>query len=382
MTCSPSKIGLVLQGGGARGAYQIGVLKAVAEIWGQKPSPFPIVTGASVGAINAAQVAAASTDFQRGMARLEKLWRGLTCDAIYETSPSAIAASSARWLWSIVAGGLGWGDPCSLLDNRPLGKLLDSTFRPNRISRAIQLGALDALCITASSYGDGSAITFLESRGGIEDWSRVRRKSLRTRIESEHLMASSALPYVFPAIRVGDRYFGDGALRLTAPLSPAIRCGAEKLLVIGARDNHPGGSGGSGTETYPSIGDMSGHALDIMFNDNLESDCERLERVNRTVKLLTPEAREKTRLRQIEFRSLQPSQDLRDIAADHRSEMPRTIQLLLKSLGAWGEDARLISYLLFEPGFIGALIDLAYDDTMARSNEIADFLKPDSTSSS
>ena len=369
-----TKTGLVLQGGGARGAYQVGVLKAITEIVGSQKSPFPIVSGASVGAINAAPLAAASSDFCRGVAKLERLWRGLHCHNVYETRPTAIAVTTARWLWSIAAGGLGLGDPSSLLDNRPLDKLLRQNFKRERIPKAIRSGALSALCITASSYERGEAITFIEACDGIEGWERVRRKGIHAEIGVDHLMASSALPFVFPAKDIDGSYLGDGALRLTAPLSPAIRCGAEKLLIIGVRDNKPGRDKGKSTAAYPSFGDMAGHALDIMFNDDLDADCERLQRINKTVALIPDKKREKSGLRHIDFMTLQPSRDLRDVAADHADEMPRTIQLLLKSLGAWGDDARLVSYLLFEPGYIGALIDLGHDDTMARLEELQDFL--------
>ena len=188
-------------------------------------------------------------------------------------------------------------------------------------------------------------------------------------------MASAALPFVFPAKRVGQRLFGDGALRLTAPLAPAIHCGAKKLLVIGVRDSEEAATVCEVPEPYPSMGDMGGHALDILFNDDLDADYERLERINHTVSLLPPEALSQTDLRQIDLCSLQPSKDLRVIAAKYKSEMPRTIQLLLKSIGAWGDDSRLISYLLFEPGYINALIELGYKDVIARRDEVAGFLQ-------
>ena len=369
------KLGLVLQGGGARGAYQVGALKAIGEIWGQRQSPFQIISGTSVGAINAAPLAAASTDFRRGTKRLEKLWSGLRCDSIFKTHPAAIAGSSARWVWSFVAGGFGMGKPCSLLDNKPLETLLNNAFQRDGIDRSIHRGALHALCITASSYGEGSSITFIEAIDGIEEWDRARRKGRRTTIGTEHLMASAALPFVFPAKRVGQRLFGDGALRLTAPLAPAIHCGAKKLLVIGVRDNEEAASVCEVPEPYPSMGDMGGHALDILFNDDLDADYERLERINHTVSLLPPEVLSQTNLREIDLCSLQPSKDLRVIAAKYKSEMPHTIRLLLKSIGAWGDDSRLISYLLFEPGYINALIELGYKDVIARRDEVAGFLQ-------
>ncbi|MDA3857759.1 MAG: patatin-like phospholipase family protein [Roseovarius sp.] len=370
-----AQAGLVLQGGGARGAYQVGALKAIAEITGSRRNPFPIISGASVGAINAAPLAAASMDFQRGVKHLETLWHGLSCDSIYETRPSAIIATSARWLWTLAFGGLGVGDPCALLDNRPLSQLLQREFQRDGIARAIRQGALRALCITASSYNGGEAVTFFEAVEDAEGWQRARRLGVRTEIQADHLMASTALPFIFAAVRVENQYFGDGSLRLTAPLSPAIRMGADRLLVIGARDGERNSGKDGETEEYPSIGDMGGHALDILFNDNLDADIERLHRINKTVQLLSPKRREESGLRFIDLITLQPSRDLRHIAGEHAHEMPRTIRLLLRSIGSWGKDGRLVSYLLFEPGYVGALIRLGYEDTMKRRDELREFLR-------
>ncbi len=367
------KTGLVLQGGGARGAYQIGVLKAVAKIAKPRKSPFPIVSGASVGGINAAPLAASSGDFRGGVKHLEELWRGLHCDDIFHTHATAIAASSARWLWSIVFGGLGIGDPCALLDNAPLRQLLERETDWRHLYRAIRRGNLDALCITASSYQTGQAVTWFMARDGTDGWERAKRIGIRAEIRTDHLMASSALPFVFPAINVDGEYFGDGSLRLTTPLSAPIRMGAERLFIISVRDKSVGPQEGKAPE-YPSIGEMAGHALDIMFNDNLESDHERLGRINETLSQMQEATRESMALKLIDTLMISPSRDLRTVASEHADEMPRSIRLLLRSLGSWGKDDRLVSYLLFEPGYIGALIDLGYGDAMGRKDEIASFL--------
>jgi NTE family protein len=253
--------------------------------------------------------------------------------------------------------------------------LLQREFKRDGIARAIRQGALRALSITASSYNGGEAVTFFESVKGVEGWQRARRIGMRTEIQADHLMASTALPFIFAAVRVENQYFGDGSLRLTAPLSPAIRMGADRLLVIGARDAERNSGKDGETGEYPSIGDMGGHALDILFNDNLEADIERLHRINKTVQLLSPKRREESGLRFIDLITLQPSRDLRNIAEEHAHEMPRTIRLLLRSIGSWGKDGRLVSYLLFEPGYIGALIELGYEDTIKRCDEIREFLR-------
>lgn len=197
---------------------------------------------------------------------------------------------------------------------------------------------------------------------------------MRAEIGARHLVASSSLPFIFAPVKLSDQYFGDGSLRLTAPLSPAIRAGADRLFVIAARDNLPD-EGGAADAPAPTFGEMAGHALDILFNDNLDADHERLTRINNTVSLLSEDARSKTPLREIETLRLSPSQDLRDFAVRYANEMPAFIRLLMRSIGSWGKDGRLISYLLFEPGYITALIDLGYADTMARRDEVRQFLR-------
>lgn len=374
-TKNPLKTALVLQGGGARGAYQVGVLKAVAKIGGSHRTPFPIFSGASVGAINAASLAASASHFRKGVHKLETLWRSLHCHDIYDTHATAIIATSSRWLWSIVFGGLGVSGPCALLNNEPLRRLLEREVNSRHVKTVIRSGNLRALCITASSYAEGRAVTWFTAAEEVEEWQRAKRIGVRVEIGADHLMASAALPFVFAAGNVDGAYYGDGSLRLTSPLSPPIRMGADRLFIISTRDQSVGPQAGK-KATYPSIGEMAGHALDIMFNDNLEADHERLLRINNTLSQMTDENRAKVPLRIIDTLMVFPSRDLRVVASEHAHEMPRSIRLLLRSLGTWGEDDRLVSYLLFEPGYIGALIDLGYEDAMARADEITDFMSP------
>ncbi|WP_272002330.1 patatin-like phospholipase family protein [Roseovarius sp. ZX-A-9] len=371
---SASKTALVLQGGGARGAYQVGVLKAIAEITNCRRSPFQIVCGASVGAINAAPLAAASSDFQCGMRELETLWRSLRCSSVYDTRTLPLVATALRWAWTLLFGHFGVGAPCSFLNNAPLGALLEREFDQRDISRAISAGTLHALCITASSYDEGKAVTFVTGHDDITNWARARRRGVRTEIGPDHLLASSSLPFVFAPVRIDGEFYGDGSLRLTAPLSPAIRTGADRVLVIAARDNIADEPQMPKQTKSPSIGEMAGHALDIMFNDNLDADHERMSRVNQTLSLLPEERRRQTPLRVIDTVMLSPSKDLRRIAGRYAGEMPFAIRLLMRTLGSWGSDGRLISYLLFESSYISALIDLGYADTMEKENDVRDFL--------
>ena len=372
------RVALVLQGGGARGAYHVGVLKAVAEITGRRRSPFGIICGSSVGAINAASIAMSALDFQGGAARLEALWRSLRSGSVYDARPLPLLMKSSRWAMTLFLGHLGMRMQGGLLDYRPLHDLLKREFSQTHLRRAIEAGALRALCITTSSYATGTSDTFYQGDAEIAPWRRARRRGMPVVIGPEHVLASAALPLAFAPVQLEDGFHGDGALRSTSPLSPAIRAGADRVLVIATRDGVVGpGRAGSGAvgERGPSVGEILGHALDILFNDNLEADVERLARINHTVSLLDAAARAQTPLRVIAAEMVQPTVDLRDLARDHAAELPRSIRLLMRSIGYGGGDGRIESYLMFEPGYVGALIDLGYRDTMAQAGMIADFLR-------
>ncbi|MEW9922177.1 patatin-like phospholipase family protein [Marimonas sp. MJW-29] len=371
---SRGKVALVLQGGGARGAYQVGALKAIAEITRKKRSPFEIVCGASAGAINAAPIAVMAQDFQVATWHLEKLWRQLRCTSIYETRSLTLLMGSARWARKLVAGAAGLQTMGGLLDYRPLRDLLEKEFNRRRLDQAIHSGALHALCITTSSYSQSIAVSFFEGSENISDWQRARRVGRRTRLEPKHLLASSALSFAFAPVEIGGEFYGDGSLRSTSPLSPAIRTGADKILVIGTRDEwHWSAHEGLPTGP-PTFGDVAGHALDILFNDNLEADVERMLRINETLALIPEHVRHKSNLRPISSRLLTPSRDLRDLAKQHADDLPRTIRMLMKLVGAWHHDGRLESYLMFEPAYVGDLIDLGYSDTMNQAEDLIDFL--------
>lgn len=367
-------MGLVLPGGGARGAYQAGALQAIAEIVPGGRNPFPVIMGASVGAINAVALASHALDFTHGVARIVDFWKSLITSDVYRTDVMTIMKGGAHWVGSLTPlSSLGISHPRSLLNNAPLGDLLSKRIDLHRIDAAIRAGALRAVGVTASSYDRARAITFFQGVEGLEEWTRVRRDGVAVRLRIEHLMASAALPFVFEAQRIGNEFYGDGSLRLTSPLSPAIHCGADRILVIGIRDAKPEPSSRN-EPIYPALGTLSGYLLDTIFMDNLDADIERARRVDHTLSLLPVQQQRATRLRDIDILTLQPSRDVRDIARDHAHEMPWTIRLLLRRLGVWGRDWRLPSYLLFEPGYCQALLELGYADTMARAAEIRGFL--------
>ena len=367
--------GLVLPGGGARGAYQVGVLKAISEMSGNKQSPFKVVTGISVGSVNAAAVASHSKDFKGGMQRMEAMWSNLHAHDIYRTDLAAVLTNIFHWLATVTMGGLGRDNPLSIFDNTPLKHLLEERIDYPAIKKAIEEGDLRALAVTASGLTSGHAISFFDGIDELVEWERTRRVGTKAEINSRHLLASAALPLVFRPQFVDREYYTDGSLRLTAPLSPAIRLGAQSVLVIGARDLNPNKLPEEGSQAdVPALGEMAGYILDIVFSDNLDADIERMCRMNQTLSFMSSRKQEHSDLRQIDIHMINPSKDLRLIAKKHAYELPWTIRMLLRGLGAWGRDWRLPSYILFEPGFIKELIELGYTDAMEQETALREFL--------
>ena len=366
------RAGLVLTGGGARAAYQVGVVKAVRDILGRPArNPFPILCGTSAGAINAACLAAFADDFSRATGQLLAFWESMRCDHIYRTDASRVAASGARWLAALML--FSRRNPVSLLDNSPLRELLEKNLRMERIQNHLDCGALYAVCVTASGYTSGQSVSFYQGGSGLEAWERNQRVGAAVRLKVEHLLASSALPFLFPAVKLHREFFGDGSMRQIAPVSPALHLGADRVLIVGSgRQSVP--EARTRSNVYPSLAQIAGHALNSIFLDSLMVDIERMERINRTLKLIPPEAMNDSQLRPIKLLFITPSQPLELLAARFLHELPRTVRFILRPTGALNRSgSNLASYLLFEQGFCRALINLGYQDTVRREAEVREF---------
>lgn len=371
--------GLILSGGGARAAYQVGVLKAVADILPRHVhNPFAVICGTSAGAVNATAIATHAARFRHGVRGLEQVWQDFHADQIYRTEPLRLAGRGARWLSALFLGGVGAHRPVSLLDNQPLSRLLSRVVRFDRIQQAVEDGDLRALSITASAYTTGESVSFYQGSPEIRDWGRARRLGRRTTLGLQHLMASAAIPVIFPAVRIGDVYYGDGSVRQLAPISPALHLGADRVLVIGVGGGLSGARRGQpGPQRYPTVAEIAGHMLDSAFIDSLEGDLERLERINHTIRHIPVKTRERAGigLRPIDTLVISPSRPLEAIAAQHVRELPRSLRFFLRGSGATrGAGSTIASYLLFEQGFCRELIHLGYEDAMVRELEILRFL--------
>ncbi len=402
MTTAPV-IGLILTGGGARAAYQVGVLQALAQIRrdaqgsqpgplghaGDRTNPFDVIAGTSAGAINAAALACRADDFDGAVATLVDTWSHFRARQVYRTDTFGMARTGARWLTML---SIGWvlahwqqAQPRSLLDNSPLRELLTDLVPVHRLREMMQAGHLKALAVTASGYSSGLHVTFYDTLSNGMSWNRSQRVAVHQPITIDHLLASSAIPFVFPAVPlgIGDQreYFGDGSMRQSAPISPAIHLGAERVFIVGAGRMHeppppPGGRPGSGE--YPNLAQIAGHALSNIFLDALAVDIERLHRINKTLSLLEPEARARSELRSIGVLVVAPSQRLDDIAARHLASLPKAVRTLLHGVGVsgYGAQARgaaLASYLLFESAYTQELMALGVADTLVRREEITYF---------
>ena len=372
------EIAVVLPGGGARAAYQVGVLRAVAQILGRdQRQPFRIICGTSAGAINAAPLAVHADSFRRGVARLLRWWRAVEVTGVYRADLASVSLHGVRWLASVLVGASG-PKRAMMLDNSPLRSVLRGDLELARVAQQIRDGALRALAINATSYTTGQAVTFFQGSPAIAAWQRTRRRGEPAVIGIDHLLASTAIPFVFPAGRIGDDYFADGSVRQIAPLSPALHLGARRIFVVavGQFTGQTPTARQRAAPSYPSFAQMAGHALSSIFLDNLGADLERMQRLNRVLNLVPSEVQERhPEVAHIDALVLSPSRDLGAMAVPYAKYLPTGVRYLLHGLGSTeGTGASLLSYLLFDGRYTRALLDLGYRDAMARRDEIDAFL--------
>jgi NTE family protein len=372
----PALTGLILSGGGARAAYQVGVLAAIADLLPDSRNPFPVIVGTSAGAINAVSLACGALDFAEAVHRLKLVWQGFHTHQVYRSDWPGVLRQASRFIGRSLLG-LGSEVPVALLDSAPLTELLRKNLDFSGISAAVRQRKLRAVAVTAFAYESAQAMTFYQGRAAIDPWFRHRRVGVPTRLGIEHLLASASIPLIFPPVKIGREYFGDGAVRQAAPISPALHLGASKVLVVGvSTDESEQRLNAPAKGRLPSLAQIGGHLLNSTFVDNLESDIELLERLNYLGSLIPSEQRRRgLGLEPVEVLVIAPSQPLDQIAARHRHEMPRALRLFLRGPGATRDSgAGVMSYLLFESGYCHELIELGYQDAMAKKARLIEFL--------
>ncbi len=375
-------LGLVLTGGGARAAYQVGVIKALSEIIGKDASPFKVMTGVSAGAINTAYLLSRADHFKVAAQGLWDLWERLDSEMIYRSDAVSVASLGGKWLGTLGLGGIMSREKANyLLDTSPLRTLLAQELHLDRLPGFFKNGILRGASFSVTNYLTGTAISFFDGEESLQPWVRSTRIGVKIPLTLEHVMASSAIPVFFPPESIDGALYGDGCIRLSSPLSPSLHLGAEKIIAVGIRYMRTNEQivemNQSLKRSELTIAEIGGVLLNAVFLDSLENDAERLERINHTISLMTHEQRQSNpnQLRQVPLLVLRPSQDLGQLARGTLKEFPRMIRFLLKGIGAKEDKGwDLLSYLAFEKAYTGQLIELGYDDTIRRKQIIEEFV--------
>jgi NTE family protein len=371
-------VGLVLTGGGSRSAYQVGVLLALTELMPRARNPFQIIVGTSAGAVAASVLASEAHQWRRAVAGLERVWSHFRSEQVFHVDPIHMTRAGMHWILALASGGLILTPPKSMLDNSPLRQLLGVHVDFGGIRRSIARGHLRAVALCATSYVTGHSVAFFDGVEDCNEWSRVQRVGRRTELTLDHLVASAAIPLLFPPMKLGNEYFGDGAMRQLNPLSPAVHLGADRLLIIGVRARVDAGVPATRLPALmPSPGEIFGYMLDTLFTDQIYGDLEQLEKINELVKF-APQVAHGSRY--VETLMMAPSVDPREIAGRHGAELPRGLRALLRVMG--GRDAsgfQLSSYLTFEAGYTRELIELGYRDAMEARGALMAFMSGEKT---
>lgn len=370
---------VVLSGGGARAAYEVGVLKALRELQPDPQyNPFHLYCGISGGALNAAWLALAAENFAAGIDALETFWADLAVRDIYRAGPWGIAKSGSHWLAALAAGWIAGGtNPRALFDTAPLAHLLQQKLCFEHLEHAIANHAVHALSITCSGYASGECVTFFQARADQEPWQHPQRVGSHVALKPEHVLASMAIPFLFPAVKIHREYFGDGMMRELTPLSPAVQLGARRILIIGTGRMASKEGDRIQDKRYPTLATISGHVLSGIYIDSLSADLERMHRVNMLVKHIPEHERAKQgiNLRPIDVLFIEPSERLDHLAYRYLARLPWATRLLVRGMGVdESSGGAFLSYLLFDAAYSRALIDLGYRDAMARRDEIVEFL--------